>query len=213
MRNAKIEMNREDSLESIAEYFRNPEMKSFVVATSTVAISLIAAFAMGWMWELIGLMRGFGAESGILIKNVYGLTPDYHNPILNFVASGIDLYNHSFPNNSRFGSGLGLIAGAFTSLNIFAHCNTRARVTGGIIAGWMIGGRLALTFTSLPIHFIVVSTLGALIVGYSCILRRKPMRAISEIRSSILPTEVDDIQKFSRVDFSTMNVKPKIKSV
>jgi len=125
-----------------------------------LAASAAGAFVIANLWLLIGWMRFYGLEPGVVASAVPLDIVDYHNVFLNEVGKLIDSYNLTFQGNARFGSGIGAIAGAGMALVAMSQDRLPVRVAAAAVAGAIIGGRLALTFTSSPIAFLLGTSLG-----------------------------------------------------
>ncbi len=149
------------------------------IVTSLIAISVIcltaatSAILMGYIWTFVCWLRSYGMASG-LVDPASAATSvrDYGNCILNAVAAQIHNYNLAFPGNSRFGSGLGIISGAMLGLGMMARRYRKSwqnqvlvRISAGASAGALIGGRIALTFGSEPVPFMVGIVSGAVLMA------------------------------------------------
>jgi len=89
----------------------------------------------------------------------YGLAPDlsavtqtaiFARPQTGELAKFLEWYNSLMPGYARFGSGLGMIAGAFWALGYAKPFHPIARILGGAMAGLIMGARLAMFITSDP---------------------------------------------------------------
>jgi hypothetical protein len=130
-------------------------------AVATVlASSLTGALVIGNLWLLIGWMRFYGLEPGVVASAVPLEPVQYNNFFLNETGRFIDSYNLAFQGNARFGSGIGAIAGAGLALLALTDEGLSTRATAAAIAGAITGGRFALTFTSSPVPFLVSTILG-----------------------------------------------------
>ncbi len=125
-----------------------------------LAASFAGAFVIGNLWLLIGWMRFYGVEPGVVASAVPLDIVDYHNIFLNEVGKLIDSYNLMFQGNARFGSGIGAVAGAGMALVTVSQARLSVRVAAAALAGAIIGGRIALTFTSSPTPFLLSASLG-----------------------------------------------------
>ncbi|MBK9142335.1 MAG: hypothetical protein IPM23_07565 [Candidatus Melainabacteria bacterium] len=158
------------------------------VAHALLAVALVCAAAavmavvMGHAWELVCFMRSYGSVHALSATSMTLEPRDFHNQFLNSVASLLDLYNITFPNNMRYGSGLGLIAGALimlASLPVLTQSAWRhaaVRFSAGAAAGAIAGGRLDLMVNSDPVPFLVTVVLFALVSGAAVLKapERKP---------------------------------------
>ncbi|MBZ0188905.1 MAG: hypothetical protein K8F91_21860 [Candidatus Obscuribacterales bacterium] len=145
---------------------------ALVSVSIILAISITAAFLMAYTWEGVCFLRSYGVETRIIDKSILILDKrNFHNTALNTVANALDFYNTSFPNNMRFGSGLGLVAGPFLALLLLCRLTTRAwstrtvRLIAGLTAGAIVGGRLDLMFNSDPLPFLVAVLCFSVITG------------------------------------------------
>lgn len=131
---------------------------------TVVGTSAIAGLAIGGLWIVLGWMRFYGLEAGVVAQALPVESIDYHNALLNMTASLIDWYNGFFQGNSRFGSGIGLMAGASLSL-LFLRKDLlpKTRLIAVFVAGAIFGGRLCLTFTSAPLPFLICAAVVALL--------------------------------------------------
>lgn len=124
-------------------------------------LAAVSAIFFGYVWVAVGWMRFYGLEPGVVASAVPLDTIDYKNGFLNAVAQLVDLYNISFQGNARFGSGIGVIAGACASLLLLQHCSRPTKIVSAAVAGAAVGGRFCLTFTSAPAPFLLMIALGA----------------------------------------------------
>jgi hypothetical protein len=154
-------------------------IKQCVRAVAIVSInSFIAALVIGGAWLALGWMRFYGLETGVVAQALPLEHVDYHNAVLNLTASAIDSYNSFFQGNSRFGSGLGLMAGSCFSLLCFKRSPRSAQMLAVMLAGAIVAGRFCLTFTSSPAPFLVSIIVGA--IGFLAIswFAREPLPAL-----------------------------------
>ncbi|MDZ4836962.1 MAG: hypothetical protein SGJ27_24530 [Candidatus Melainabacteria bacterium] len=152
-----------------------------------VSTSLIAALLIGGAWVVLGWMRFYGLETGVVAQATPLEITDYQNGFLNSTANAIDCYNLVFQGNSRFGSGLGLIAGACFGLLFLKRSPQPARLIGIAIAGAIVAGRFCLTFTSAPLPFLI-----SMLIGVACflaisVLAREPLPALPLIGKNATP--------------------------
>lgn len=152
--------------------------------------SALAALVLGGMWMLLGWMRFYGLETGVVAQASPLEITDYQNNFLNATAYAIDCYNRFFQGNSRFGSGLGLIAGACFALLFLKRSPRPAQITGILLAGSIVAGRFILTFTSEPLPFLASLVIGALGFFALSLLAREPLSNLPSIGNSkiSLPT-------------------------
>lgn len=124
------------------------------------ALSIFFAYA----WSFVDWLRNYGTAP-LLLPFMAGTE---WKPVLDGKAYGefdklVDLYNCSFPGFGRFGSGIGLIAGAFWSFSFIDSRCWIQRLTFGISAGAIAGSRLFLMFSSDWHMFLFGLSLGALL--------------------------------------------------
>jgi hypothetical protein len=150
-------------------------IRAIVLVTTT---SAFAALVLGAVWLLLGWMRFYGLETGVVAQALPLVHIDYQNSLLNFSAFVIDCYNSFFQGNSRFGSGLGLIAGACFSLLFLRKSPPQARMLGASLAGAIVAGRFCLTFTSSPAPFVVSLVLGSFCFFAIALVAREPLPAL-----------------------------------
>lgn len=143
-----------------------------------LAASAIGAFVIANLWLLIGWMRFYGLEPGVVASAVPLETVDYHNIFLNEVGKLIDSYNLTFQGNARFGSGIGAVAGAGLALVAVSQACLSVRVAAAALAGAIIGGRIALTFTSSPILFLVSASAGFTFFAFIQLLTHETLPTI-----------------------------------
>ncbi len=127
-----------------------------------LGLSLAGATILGAAWVAVGWMRFYGIEVGVLPLALPVEPHDYNNPFLALIGQSLDFYNCTFQGNSRFGSGLGLIAGASIALLLIPSGKRAGRIAGALVAGVLVGGRVSLTFTSDPAPFLASALLTAL---------------------------------------------------
>lgn len=142
---------------------QSADIAEMVRSVATVMVSgAVAAIFFGYVWVVVGWMRFYGLEPGVVALAVPLETIDYKYGFLNTVAQLIDLYNISFQGNARFGSGIGVIAGACASLLLLQKCTRPTKIVSAAVAGAAVGGRFCLSFTSAPTPFLLMVALGAL---------------------------------------------------
>lgn len=157
--------------------------KNVIVETAraislVVGTSALAALILGGTWILLGWMRFYGLETGVVAQATPLELTNYQNDFLNATAYLIDCYNRFFQGNSRFGSGLGLIAGSCIALLFLRRSPQPAKNAAVLLAGAIVAGRFCLTFTSAPLPFIVSLLIGA--SGFFLISRlaKEPLTAL-----------------------------------
>lgn len=76
------------------------------------------------------------------------LMPKSNDPLLSAFDNFVIIYNCAFPGASRLGCGIGIIAAAFWSMHDSSAAKPLERGVIGLLAGAIIGFRLALMFSS-----------------------------------------------------------------
>lgn len=148
-----------------------------------LSLSILAALLLGGTWVVLGWMRFYGLETGVVAEALPLEITDYHNGFLNVTANAIDCYNRLFQGNSRFGSGLGLIAGSCFALLFLKRSPRQAQVIAVLIAGAIVAGRFCLTFTSAPGPFIASILVGAAVFFLISLLAREQLPALPPVKS------------------------------
>jgi len=143
-----------------------------------LAVSALGAVTIGSLWVLLGWMRFYGLETGVVAQAVPLDPVNYGNAFLNGTSQVIEWYNGTAQGNARFGSGMGLIAGSCLSLIALRRANLPARTCAVVLAGLITGGRLCLTFTSSPAPFLVCAALMGVLFGVAFFLTREPLPAL-----------------------------------
>lgn len=136
-----------------------------LVAGTTAGSAIVMAIA----WGALDWMRHFPAPVPVLPDFFHSRTryepppSGAVTPLEALATSIINWYNLTFIGATRFGSGLGIIAGGIWSLTLVKGFPRVARVLAGLIGGALIGGRLALMLGSFPRTFLGSTICGALI--------------------------------------------------
>jgi hypothetical protein len=108
--------------------------------------------------------------------------------VLGCIEDLINWYNATFRGATRFGSGIGYIAGAFAVLEMCKKQNLALRLSIGTIAGMMIGTRSVLMLGSGAVLFVVGLIAGGIIgsiftaIGEgSGLAKPLPMRKVARV--------------------------------
>lgn len=137
--------------------------------TAFIVLPIVAAIIMGAVWGIVDWLRAYG--SGISLFPYFDHSHFQAEPfrrqtagsLLGVVEDVINWYNLNFRGATRFGSGLGLIFGAFVAMGLFNGKNLPSRLTAGAIGGAAIGARSVLMLGSGAPLFLVGLSLGALV--------------------------------------------------
>jgi len=152
-------------------------LKETIKAVSiVVSISLALAIAMAICWGCLEWMRNFPSRVPVL-PDFFHTKTDYQAPPVTAAtpleAMAIDFmnwYNITFIGATRFGSALGIIAGAIWSCSLVRVYPRAARLCAGLVAGAFIGSRLAQILGPFPRTFIVATICGATLGALSMAL-------------------------------------------
>jgi hypothetical protein len=123
------------------------------VLIASLMLSLLLTPVLG----LINHLRNFGLPPDL---SSVAQAPIYVQATKNSLAAFLEWYNSSMNGYARFGSGLGMMTGAFWAMGQAKPYFAPARVLTGLTAGFFIGGRIAMMITSDP-----PIVLGGAIVG------------------------------------------------
>lgn len=141
-----------------------------------LAAVLIGAIVGGLLFAGIDWLRTFQANTSSSVSR-YALEPQVtENAVLALVAQFIDWYSTYFYGYSRFGSGLGIIIGAFWSMGVAKEYSIGGRIAVGFIAGFCMGLRSAMFITSRPYLVLVAALLGGCTVALYLMHAGRPSR-------------------------------------
>ncbi len=153
-----------------------------------LALSGIAAVAFGFAWGLLDWMRNFGTDAALFpyLGSTAGREQMFHlfssGPLVHLEGM-IYWYNATFQGATRFGSGVGLIAGSIVALSLARKYGFLPRMVAAVVAGILLGGRMALMVTSEPDAVAWGMLAGVVAVSLlSCLLassRRLPLLPLS----------------------------------
>jgi hypothetical protein len=132
--------------------------------------SLLVALALGVIWCIVDWLRYYG--SGIKLFPFLEPTTGGEAPIHIYTSGTIFgaieevliQYNALARGAARFGTGMGLIAGAFLGLCLAPRRSTVARIVSGVLCGAIVGGRLLIMLSSSPRLLLLGAVTGAVIV-------------------------------------------------
>jgi len=123
-----------------------------IIGVSRVLLaSVVASLLLAPLLAFINVMRNYGNPgdmAAVSQASVYAAS----NPI----AAMIDSYNSSMSGYGRFGSGIGMIGGAFWAMGYAKSYSTVARIMTGLPAGFVIGARAGMMITS-DAHIVIAS--------------------------------------------------------
>jgi hypothetical protein len=154
-----------------------------IKAVLFVVLPLALAVAMGAVWGLVDWLRTYG--SGIAPFPYFDCSQnglEFHNryqpgTIFGIFEIAINWYNMTFRGGTRFGSGLGLMVGAFVVMGFYKERGVLIRTFVGVISGAEIGARFALNLGSGVPLFLAGMTVGAIIGGFYMGFCAGPSRA------------------------------------
>jgi hypothetical protein len=142
-------------------------------ATLVIGMTVGLGLIMAVVWGALDWMRYFPAPVPVLpdflhTKSRY-VPPaaSASAPLESLAVAVMNWYNLTFIGATRFGSGLGMLAGAIWALAVVGSTRARypaaARAVAGLLGGAFIGGRLALMLGSFPRTLLWGTICGALI--------------------------------------------------
>lgn len=161
-------------------------LKSTLSVSIVIISSLVGAIILGAVWVAIGWMRFHGVEPDVVASAIPLESVEYNNAFLNEVGKLIDYYNLCFQGNARFGSGIGLIAGAGLSILKMQRRSIVIKTVAASTAGALVGGRFCLTFTSSPVPVLVSAAFGAVTFALFQIATHETLPALSDRTPQIL---------------------------
>ena len=140
------------------------------------------------LWCVVDWLRYYG--TGIKLLPFFEPTTGGEQPIhiynprtiFGAIENVLIQYNALARGASRFGTGLGLIAGAFLGLCLAPRRSAFARVVAGSICGALVGGRLLIMLSSSPRLLLLGAAVGAiLVVLVTTIAAREKINPLPEI--------------------------------
>lgn len=170
----------------------------FFIPLGALTFTVLIAVAAGAIWGVLEWLRNYGAainpfpyfdKTTVLSVPFRVFSPD---SLLGHVEDAINWYNTSFRGATRFGSGLGLIAGGFLSLNLARGKILACRVLTGAVCGLLIGARSALMLGSGAVFCLVGTVLGVVLaVVYMIYCGGKPTLPTLPLRTLPVPGQAD----------------------
>lgn len=128
--------------------------------TVVVAVTVGLAIAGAITWGVLEWMRNYPASVQV-VPDFFHVRTDYEPPPViassaldEFALKIMNWYNMTFLGATRFGSGLGAIAGGLWSLSMVRSFPKPARLAAGLVGGALIGSRLAQILGPFPKTFI-----------------------------------------------------------
>jgi hypothetical protein len=122
-------------------------MQCLIGVGKVVIVSLLLSLVLSPVLGLINELRNYGLPADV---TSVAQTPIYVHSSKSAIAAFLDWYNSSMSGYARFGSGIGMISGAFWAMGGAKTFAGPARFLTGLTAGFLIGSRLALMITSDP---------------------------------------------------------------
>jgi apolipoprotein N-acyltransferase len=156
---------------------KNAFYKNLVfLLASLLLLPPVLAFAMGAVWGIVDWLRNYGT----------GISPfPYFDHPQFQIEDIINWYNSTFRGATRFGSGLGFIAGAFIVIGLFKEQRLPVRLLVGVATGMMIGTRSVLMLGSGAPLFVVGMIAGGIIGAINM--------AIGEAAGKALPLPIKKV--------------------
>lgn len=139
---------------------------TLLLTSSLLLVPVTLAVLMGALWGLVDWLRNYGTGASALpyfdhlLFQLETFKMHAAGTIIGCIKEGINFYNLTFCGATRFGSGIGFVAGAFIVMGMFKKERLALRITAGAIAGAMIGARSALMFGSGTLVFLVGMSAG-----------------------------------------------------
>jgi hypothetical protein len=179
-----------------AELLREMLVGSFLL----ILVSAVAAVLMGAVWGIVDWLRNYG--SNVQPFPYLDRTP-IQTQAFRFQAPGTVLgqiediilwYNGAFRGATRFGSGIGLMVGAFVCVRLPFVRSMAARLTVAVTSGVLIGARLALMLGSSATLFVAGGVLGALVAVVAVLVGARataipklPLVNLPDLTSAYMP--------------------------
>lgn len=142
-----------------------------ICAISVILVASVAAVLMGAVWGVIDWLRNFGSglnpfpyfDKAQIQAQPYRIHPV--GTLLGTIDDLINWYNVVFRGATRFGSGIGWIAGAFAAMSPASGKPLACRLTTGLLAGALIGSRSVMMLGSGAPLFLIGLSLGAILAA------------------------------------------------
>ncbi len=144
-------------------------VETLLVPGMVVFVACVFGVVGGAYWGVIDYLRNFGSSISLCPYfdhlQVAALPFRAHTAgsFLGAIEDLINCYNLAFPGATRFGSGLGLIGGAFWALRFARGRGLLCRCFAGVAGGVLIGARAALMLGSGAGVFLVGLVSGGLL--------------------------------------------------
>jgi hypothetical protein len=171
-------------------YIKNP----IGLVAVLIILPPLLAFAMGAVWGIVDWLRnyGMGVSPFPYFDHPQFQVETFRHQTAGTMLGGIEdlinWYNATFRGATRFGSGIGYIAGAFIVFGLCKEQKLPLRLLVGAITGMMIGTRSVLMLGSgAPLFVVGLATggiIGALYIAFgeaNGTARSLPIRKVSEI--------------------------------
>jgi hypothetical protein len=165
-----------------------------------VVVACAAAWLVGLLWGIINFLQTFGTYNATVPFPYFDPSPIPEQPYRAYhrgtftgtIEDWINWNNAYFRGATRFGSGLGLIAGAIYAATTFHFKRAQDRLPIIVLAGVLIGARSMLMIASAPIS----AAAGSLVCAVVAVL----LTALS-VRDTRVP-------KLPKIEFSGARLSP-----
>jgi hypothetical protein len=161
---------------------RNYLIEPIIAIARVLLITTGFVIIMALLWDVLDWMRNFGSGLPVIpqLSNQISATTDNHASIIDAVISW---HNFTFLGAARFGSALGTFLGVFYALSTLEKFSPQAKFASALIAGLLIGGRLALLLSSQAHIFLFGSITGAImaLVISAILASKKPIEPLPPI--------------------------------
>jgi hypothetical protein len=170
---------------------KQAELRSIALETVRAVCTIVLcstglALLIGVVWCIVDWLRYYG--SGITMFPFFEPTTGGEQPIRLYagtifgaIEDVLIQYNAVARGAARFGTGLGLIAGAFVGLCLAPRTSTFCRIVAGITCGAIAGGRLLIMLSSSPRLLLLGAVVGAaLVVAVTVISARENIQPLPE---------------------------------
>lgn len=134
--------------------------------------AILLSLILAYVFSFVGYLKAFGRADLILPFAAANTSTAAVSALGHQLGDGgafpyfLNWYNESFPGDSRLGSGIGLIFGAFWGLFHIRNDHGSVRLLCGLSSGAIAGGRLGLMLSSTQSFFVGGLVILALIVGF-----------------------------------------------
>lgn len=153
-----------------------------------VAVALACALVMGLVWCVVDFLRSYG--TGVKLFPFLEPTTGGEQPIRLYPAGTaygaiedlLQSYNAVCRGAARFGTGMGLIGGAFLGLSMVRTPSGFAHYFATLVCGALVGGRLFIMLSSSPRLLLMGATIGAIVlVLMTFITRREQLKPLPDL--------------------------------